>query len=179
MTYKNVMIDLETMSTDSNAAIVAIGAVEFDSFGICDEFYTTIHLQSCIDRRMKIDGSTVYWWMEQSEEARKDLTRIKGRKVISEALDAFTEWFPKGDVAVWGNGASFDNVILSNAYKTFKSKAPWPFYMDRCFRTFKSCFPKVDLPNVGTHHNALDDAKWQAEYLIKLIQENDVRGVLG
>jgi DNA polymerase III epsilon subunit-like protein len=36
------MIDLETFSTRSNAAIVSIGAVKFEDDQILDKFYCTI-----------------------------------------------------------------------------------------------------------------------------------------
>ena len=69
---------------------------------------------------------------------------------------------------VWGNGASFDNVILANAYEALGRRAPWQFWQDRCFRTVKSMYPKLELARLGTYHNALDDAKWQTEYLLAL-----------
>lgn len=170
------MIDLETMSTASNAAIVSIGAVHFDDTGIFDEFYVNIDLESCMKKGMKVDGSTVMWWLKQSDDARKAL---RGDNVpIIDALRSFRDWLPKGNLQVWGNGASFDNVILGNAYKAHNGTVPWPYYGDRCFRTFKCSFKGIEVPNVGEHHNALDDAKWQANYLIALVAKNKLKAVL-
>ena len=45
----HVMIDLETMSTRSNASICSIGAVKFEGSTILDKFYCTIDLKSCKD----------------------------------------------------------------------------------------------------------------------------------
>jgi DNA polymerase III epsilon subunit-like protein len=39
----NVMVDLETMSTRSNAAICSIGAVKFEGKEILDKFYCTYY----------------------------------------------------------------------------------------------------------------------------------------
>ena len=68
---------------------------------------------------------------------------------------------------VWGNGASFDNVLLATAYKRLGMETPWPFWKDRCFRTMKNVC-KVDHSFEGTAHNALDDARSQAQHLIKI-----------
>jgi exodeoxyribonuclease VIII len=43
---KNIMLDLETMGNNSNSAIVAIGAVEFDENGLGSDFYTVIDLNA-------------------------------------------------------------------------------------------------------------------------------------
>ena len=56
------MIDLETMSTSANAAIVAIGACTFDrDFGVDDKFYVSVDLETCIKKGFGIDGSTIMW----------------------------------------------------------------------------------------------------------------------
>ena len=66
----DIMLDLETMGTGTQAAIVAIGAVEFDlEKGILgEEFYRTVDLSSSISCGGIIDADTVLWWMQQSED---------------------------------------------------------------------------------------------------------------
>ena len=167
----NTMIDLETMGTGSNAAITAIGAVKFDSSGLGDEFYRVVSLESSIDAGMVIEASTVMWWMQQSDDARKAL--CKAPTTLAQALIDFTDFI--GDDAagmkVWGNGASFDNVILTNAYRAFKQQPPWKFYNDRCYRTVKNLLGEsIELVRVGEHHNALDDAKSQADHLVRIMK---------
>jgi len=85
MEYTDVMLDLETMGKKSNAAIVSIGAVEFDieTGKTGREFYKVVDLQSCLDLGLKVEASTIYWWLMQSEAARKricekgdDLTNV-------------------------------------------------------------------------------------------------------
>ena len=49
MTETHVMLDLETMDTGSNAAIIAIGAVVFTRTEITAEFYCNVNLQSSMD----------------------------------------------------------------------------------------------------------------------------------
>jgi len=170
---KNVMLDLETMGNSSNAAIIAIGAVEFDieNKSIGKKFYQVVDLESSVKIGGVIDASTVLWWMKQSEDSRKEFEK-KGCD-IAFSLQSFSSWIKgvgeKGSVDVWGNGAVFDNVILSNTYKRLGLDVPWEFWNDRCYRTVKSLYPDVWLERVGTYHNALHDAESQAIHLIKMI----------
>jgi exodeoxyribonuclease VIII len=94
---------------------------------------------------------------------------------IVSALTAFDGWIEnvtgsnsKILKGVWGNGASFDNTILTETYKRLGRTPPWPFWKDRCYRTVKSMFPNVPMERSGTHHNAMDDALTQAQHLIEI-----------
>jgi len=90
---------------------------------------------------------------------------------LRNALDSFRAWLSGVELdGVWGNGASFDNVILSEAYRRIGSEAPWPFWKDRCYRTVKS-MAVVPMSRTGTHHNAIDDARDQALHLMTINDE--------
>jgi hypothetical protein len=163
-----VMVDLETLGTSSTAVIIAIGAVEFDqkSGKLGREFYRVVDGQSCVDAGMKMDVSTVMWWMKQDTTARAAF-EVKGVP-LKDALGDLAEWLPEA-ASVWGNGATFDNVILSSAYRAVSLEQPWPFWGDRCYRTLKNLRPDVKFAREGTYHNALDDAKSQARHAIALL----------
>lgn len=164
------MIDLETMSTQSNAAIVSIGAVKFSVKGIEDTHYINVSLEDSMSHGLHIDGKTVMWWLSQSDKARQALNQDAGSLIW--ALSEFTSWIGGKDIQVWGNGATFDNVVLANAYKACKLPMPWSFRNDRCYRTMKNMFPDVPYPKTtGTLHNALDDATFQAEHLIEIFKK--------
>ncbi|PJA24942.1 MAG: 3'-5' exoribonuclease [Alphaproteobacteria bacterium CG_4_10_14_0_2_um_filter_63_37] len=169
-----VMIDLETMGTGSNAAIVAIGGVAF-SFGrrtITSEFYQRISLQESVVCGFDMDADTVLWWMRQSDEVRKEVFE-EGGVHPNVALLNFISWCgnfgPRDDLKVWGNGSDFDNLILSNAYARQLLTAPWSFRGNRCFRTIKNLFPVPDdikPTRQGVAHHALHDALHQTEHLL-------------
>ena len=167
----HVMLDLETMGTRPNAPIIAIGAVPFDTKGVYPGFYVNIDLESAVNEgHAVVDPKTVLWWMEQSGEARSSLRNDK--KLIHTALYQFRDWLKTIELeGVWGNGASFDNVILTETYRRLDMTPPWPFWMDRCYRTMKSLYPLIDMDREGVHHNAMDDAKSQANHLIKIWHE--------
>ena len=172
----HVMLDLETMGQGNNAAIVAIGAVFFEptTGEIGASFYQTIDLESAA-KYGEIDPSTVLWWLKQSDEARDEITRLDTYS-LPDALAEFTQWIEQIENfkarIVWGNGSSFDNVIIENAFKAVRYKKPWAFWNDRDVRTvvelgrtLKGFDPKKDMPFEGTAHNALDDAIHQAKYV--------------
>ena len=135
----NVMIDLETMGSSSNAAVIAIGAVFFDPVtgDLGAEFYQTIELSSAA-KFGDMDTSTIEWWFKQSEAA-KEVFNDAHKLILEYALAEFTDWLAQIDGfrerIVWGNGASFDCVILRNAYKAIGVTCPWPFYGERDVRT--------------------------------------------
>ena len=62
-------------------------------------------------------------------------------------------------------------MILGNAFRACGIPVPWNFYDERCYRTLKSLFPQLKAADTrGTKHNALEDARYQAEHLIKIIR---------
>ena len=75
----------------------------------------------------------------------------------------------RDDLRVWSNGAGFDNVVLSSAFRRIGMEQPWPFRNDRCYRTMKAQHPEVKMQRVGTHHNAVDDAESQARHLMAMM----------
>lgn len=167
----NVMVDLETLGTQPDAAIVSIGAAVFTArSGILDTFYMVVDPETAVADGATMDVSTILWWMQQSGEAK---AVFKEQKVpIRTALTCFSAWIGGFDVqGVWGNGAAFDNVILQSAYRNAGMKAPWPFYKDRCYRTLRSMMDplKEAAPGrSGVHHHALSDALHQAEHMVIL-----------
>jgi len=162
------MSDLETLGTNSNAVILSVGSIEFDikNDKLGRKFYVNIDPQSCIDAGLVMDVSTIMWWMAQSDEAR---AAFKAQSYpLKDCLAAFSEWHPKG-AQLWGNGATFDNVILANAYKAVGMKQPWLYSADRCYRTLKAVHNDVDADATnGVKHNALADAKYQALHALKI-----------
>lgn len=171
----NIMLDLETMGNNNNSPIIAIGAVSFDLDGVTDKFYTQVNLESCVKQGMECDVSTILWWLKQSDEARSAFTNNELAPTIRESLVNFSEWFSDiGGEQVWGNGAAFDNTILSNAYRKTQLTQPWKFWNDRCYRTIKSLYPDVQFERIGVFHNAIDDAESQALHLISICKKYDI-----
>ena len=172
----NIMIDLETMGIGPKAAIIAIGAVAFDleQFMIGKTFYEVIDLESSMALGGTVSASTILWWMQQNDSARREFK--KPGKHISIVLVEFSKWLTEcggDDFLIWGNGCNFDNVVLRSAYENCQIITPWNFRQDMCFRTIRKILPKAEVESiVETKHNALSDAIWQAKYLITAIKNS-------
>lgn len=153
-----VMLDIETLGTGPGAAIVSIGAVRFDEAGLGDEFYRSIHVESCDDAGLSIDADTLHWWLMQDDTVKHVLT---GGITLQDALTGFTGYYNGAD-EVWAFSPAFDCDILSAAYDALDLKPPWTYRDERCARTIDA-LPLSERPEPqGDAHNALDDARNQA-----------------
>lgn len=165
----DIMLDLETLSTQNHAVILSIGAVAFNQEEILYEFYVNIDLRSSMDHGRHVSADTFYWWAKQQPDAGKALEY--DREEFPTAIRQFVHWVQEVShvqhVRVWGNGASFDNAIINDSmdYVGIDEDHRWKFWNNRCFRTWLSEFDAVRVqPNVA--HNALDDARAQAQTFI-------------
>lgn len=175
----NIMIDLETLDTAANAAILSIGAVKFDVVNgeLGEIFYKKVSLRSSIASGGTISADTLSWWMRQDEIARSVFDPL-GAESLSEALAAFAHWCGD-DCVVWGNGAAFDLTILSCSYHRLNKPIPWKFWNERCYRTLRAECPVPASPFEGVEHNALADAMHQAKHLLKIYKEYDLLKICG
>lgn len=174
-TQNHIMVDIETFGTRPNAPIVSIGACFFnpETGEIGERFYRAIDIEDSM-RFGVPDGGTIKWWLKQSDDARA--SAIEGTMSLADVLTDFAEFYKKGrNAQLWGNGASFDPVLLEYAFiRCTGHKAPWDFWQIRCVRTIvelaKGICDKPKTFGKGTAHNALDDAVHQAEFVSKMWQ---------
>lgn len=168
---QHVMTDLETIGNDYDGIFTAIGACKFDpnTGEIGGRFHQHITWESSIEKGRTITPDTLKWWMTQSEEARKEITR--DGKHLTAVLELFRQWLPENAV-VWGNGPTFDIGKLETAYGYYS--IPWKYYNIRCVRTIRDLaegiFDKDSIPFEGEKHNALADAVHQAKYVSAMWQ---------
>lgn len=163
----HVMHDIETMSTETNAAIIAIGACKFDPNGgeIVDTFYRSIDLASNMQFSRDFSASTLMWWLSPERDVPRARWVAETKVDLPTALHDYARWFGPVSLSVWGNAASFDNTIVESAYKAVGLPVPWKFWHGECYRTMKNRAPTLRVPRTGTHHHALDDAISQARHL--------------
>jgi exodeoxyribonuclease VIII len=172
---RKIMVDIETMGDGSDAAIIAIGAVEFGVEGLRMGYYDMIDLESSMKAGLSVSAGTIIWWMQQSEDARS-LFNCETRGNLKQVLSEFGEWvkdkrgLAEEPIEMWGNGSDFDNVVLHNAYDKCNLDTPWNFRENRCYRTMKNMYPNIEAEKAGSAHCAIDDAKSQALHLIKIFR---------
>jgi len=172
----NIIIDLETLSTAPDAAILSVGAiaVDVDRMRICDDFYSAINPKQDAWGR-KTDPRTLKWWQTEVAFETKQKA-FSGTPVLPTVLQQLRDWMRKvrgatGAIGVWGNGVAFDNVILKSAYDECDIPPAWHYRYDRCYRTLASFYPhiKPEAKNTQPHH-ALHDALHEARHFLQIIE---------
>lgn len=171
-------IDMETLSTEHNAALLSIGAVIHD-FGTgqqVDTFYANITPESSIAAGLDVSESTKAWWAKQGQAA-QDVLSVDQRPLCDVLVD-FTKWLAGHGVQyAIGNGPRADNQWLESACKAVGMQSPIKYWGDLDMRT---------LTFIGTHilgldhwhntfkgvkHNALHDAINEAEFCNAVFQK--------
>jgi hypothetical protein len=113
------------------------------------------------------------WWDKQSEAAR--LEAFGGKLEVKNCLHHFANWYHSvtlgrkpENVRLWGNGASFDEPILKEAYGRCGLANNYPIHYSSsgCYRTLIALYPELAkvIPEDATlvAHRAIDDATRQA-----------------
>lgn len=166
-------IDIETLGTRCTAPILSIGVQQFDidTGKLGGTLYLEVDIDSAI-RAGRVQGDTVAWWITQNKNAQRVFAQSDKKMHLATALAELATWMRSKSFAprVWGNGATFDIGILEYAYDhgAVGLKEPWHFMNIRDLRTLIDAaeslrgFDKSVVKSVGTAHNALDDATYQA-----------------
>lgn len=181
--YSELMIDLETLSLEPNAAIIQIGAVFFDPrqelYPIGPGFSIRIQAsQYAHDPRKAKDyhvsGDTAEWWMKQDEHLRNRV--FAGTNSLEHALATFSSWLsqhntgtPLSELKVWANDPDFDCVILKHAMQYEGEGWPFGYNKLRAMRTRMDGIPEKILEGIAPNdakHDAYFDAIHQAKKVI-------------
>jgi hypothetical protein len=176
-----LMVDLETLGTNTDCPVISIGAAWFDlkNKTVGETFYIVLDLSDQIDSRIRFaDSSTIKWWLGQKDAAKKV---FKDNAVpTKQALQLFADWILKcaGSKSKstkkcfpWGNSNSFDLVIMESLFKDYGIQCPWLYYSQRDLRTFREFVGKgKKVEKLGTDHNALDDAISQVNYIFECLK---------
>ncbi len=169
MTIK-ISLDLETLSTSSDAAIVQIGAVVIETG---ESFVCYIDPRSSENAGLHVDLETIEWWNKQDKDIRKRV--MGGSTTLISALVSFKEFCSVAsegrlsEIELWAWGADFDLPVLRNAYECFM-EYPFSFRNHRCLRTLAAICGVQPKRGAG-HHDALYDAISQMEAYLKCMHE--------
>lgn len=188
----HMMIGLETLGTHPGAVILSIGACIFDPFASrhgnagMPVFYCNVSRASCEEFGLTADPKTEAWWNDQGDGAKAGL--LTNQLPLERALANFAEfWTETHAKEVWSYGANFDVVLMEEAMRnvaayyrarapegkspSFEIVPPWSYKHVRCVRTILA-LAGVGLSTfkrVGVHHNALDDARTQANAVVEAL----------
>jgi len=111
----DLSLDIETLSTQTNAVVLSIGMVPFEGYEVYKDksLLFVLDAQDQIDRGRHVSMSTLNWWQEQPHGVWKASTQAGGE--IESALDALNYYVISEHIQhVWVKGAHFDAAILLN-----------------------------------------------------------------
>jgi hypothetical protein len=183
MTDNHFMIDCETLGTGHAPPILTIGAVRFDPYGdgVTGGFYMRVDPSSALEHA-RADGGTFKWWLQQSDEARREIYDDENQcslRFVLRELALFVNNSPRIG-GVWGNGACSDIIWLESAYAATSEPVPWTYRDVRDFRTMRALAPEVryeDFMTPDKAHHALEDATAQALALQEMYRRISVRSL--
>lgn len=190
---KHFMVDIETLSTAVNAAVLSIGAVEFDPLSgkILRKFYYELDLSEQEHRH--IDANTVQWWFKQCQENPANFELMtkpnRERDGVKFALYKLGEFLNGGveyamtrvegyeKLSIYACDPDFDMAILSDLHKENEMPLPWRYSELRSVRTIRELIKiaGMEVPQQEANHNALDDCIRQAKevsYFIANLQHD-------
>ena len=159
------MLDLESLGTRPDCAILTLGAVKFDPF-TPDAFGSSLYFRIDVDEQLangrEIQEDTLAWWAKQADDVREEALGTEGR-VSLETMYKDLNRFCVGIENIWCQGPAFDIVILENIYRQMGWPTPWQFWQIRDSRTLFGVHGDPREKGKAGLHNALEDCISQAQ----------------
>lgn len=173
MHNKHIMLDIETLSTQNDAAIIAIGAVEFDLEEILQEKIWLINPQLASGRR---DISTLEWWASQNRlTTAKVWDGFERENVVAgELFNWMTQFRDDSEVSkdnghwIWAGPNTFDLTILKSWYTAQNMILPFDWRAGRDLTTLSRVADQLGIDYSGEWfdgfeaHNPISDCIKQA-----------------
>lgn len=164
---ENICIDIETLSTQSNAVIVSVSAVKFSlNSDAVETFSINLNPLQSKELGLHICPKTIDWWRQKGKEAVSawQTSRID----LSEGLERFKHFCgdnPK--TKYFANGTNFDFPILESSFRAVGKKEPWKYYNLVDMRTifWLTGFDIFNSKRIGTYHVGIDDCLTQIYWM--------------
>lgn len=169
----HLSLDIEALGTQPGSVILSIGLVLFDPLDSNSQevmiengheiFFDTAEQT---ELGLKVDVSTVIWWMRQDVTARKhQFEEVHQKYHLGAVSDYISRLLTEHQVSnVWANGPAFDMVLLEEAFRRAKVNCPWKYNWGRDIRTLSTLTGKKPTVH-GIAHNALHDAAAQGQFV--------------
>jgi len=166
MASKDVMLDIETMSTEPDALVLSIGAIKFDCLGkecpwFGERFFVVPDFMEQVMMGRSISKDTQKFWATQNPEAAAHWADpIPDSKISVQGAMLKLHTFCSDAPRIWANGIVFDIGILEGLFKQAHVKVPWKYNAPRDARTFYDTNPEVRKyageVSVLKHHPIVD-----------------------
>lgn len=166
---RHIMLDIETLSSTSNAVMIQIAAIEFNP-QTGEEIST---FNGYLDRNMSSNlgmvesQNTLDWWKVENEELLQSILS-KGQGVDpKDTMKDFMKFIDDPfECLVWSH-ATFDFVIVQNYLtKTKNRKMAFKNAMDLRTLVYLSGIDLSSYDWSGKTHDALDDCRFQIKFTV-------------
>jgi hypothetical protein len=176
MSRIDVMVDIETLGTSSNATVFQVAAIAFDirTGEHIDNFNGISDIGK--NETLNVDGDTLKWWLNTNKELLTELLN-NGEGSSEELLRDFHTWLlgltlETKELHLWGNGILFDNKLIEAQLTDIGLFYPINYKNDRDVRTIvdlagaKLGLTEKELKDQYNdeslvHHDAYDDVTYQ------------------
>lgn len=186
--FKHVMIDTETLGRAPGSVVRSVAAVEFDpqTGETGRQKVWKIDLADSIRYGLKVEASTLKWWMMQSDEARSDF--VEGAETpLVDFLEDFMQFIAAtdegNDFTLWCLQLDFDVAMLRSMYSWYNLNVhgcdeevlPWNFRKVRDVRPYMDALDSAGLlpPKVADRHTPLADCLAQIN-CVYLVEKNNL-----
>lgn len=162
----DVMVDIETLGTNSDSTIIQIAAIAFDI--TTGEKFETFNETANIEKNekpIKVTASTLKWWLNSNKELFAELLN-DGFESSEQVLRNFHEWLEElcghrtsQQVYLLGNGILFDNKMIQHQFESIGLDYPIFYRNDRDLRTLLELASfKTDLSEEELREKYYDDS---------------------
>lgn len=178
MSNIKIGIDLETMSNQPTAAVIAVALVAYAGDREISSYEGKIDPEQA-KLIGHVNQETLDWW-EQQNPATKYSIFSGTHKPIEIAMETlkFLSKFESEGYTIWANPPTFDCVIIRHWFDQLHLKTPWSHHDERCIRTMKNLigeeFPTLKDRFVKSRplvpHDPIEDVRAQMETLFNALK---------
>lgn len=166
------MVDIETMGTEIDCAIVSIAIKNFDPHRNLVSNDDCIYVEFDWQNQGRvICPETHKWWKglpKQSQAA------LNGTTDLADGLMAILDWYPKGN-KIWANPPLFDIGFIQNACAEEMVEEFWDHWNLRCYKTIRETWRdfrgEIGPPATVVTHHAMEDVDHQIKTLCRITKD--------
>lgn len=173
----HIVLDLETLSLDSHAAIIDIGAVVAYGNFQTETFSRAIKPSNYMGMgtSFTVEDETISFHEEKNSGY---LEKLEAEGVgIQEAASEFAEWLKgyasNAELHVWSQGKDFDFPVLANLFRFCGVQHPYKYRNVHCVRDLLFLNPKARIgTGSSAAHTALADAIFCKDQFQAIVASN-------